>query len=76
MTEKRNDINKFANYKNITVRNSPAFDHHIFRSSQKPLIFGFWRNAHDQYTNPLTRLLMIALQVVRTSFEIAQRARN
>ena len=34
----------------------------------KPLIFGFWRNAHDQYTYPLARPLMISLQVVRTSF--------
>ena len=28
----------------------------------------FGRNAHDQYTNPLARTLLIALQVVRTSF--------
>ena len=28
----------------------------------------FWRNAHDQYINPLARPLLIALQVVRTSF--------
>ena len=28
----------------------------------------FLRNAHDQYTNPLARPLLIALQVVRTSF--------
>ena len=34
----------------------------------EPLIFGLWRNAHDQYTNPLARPLMIALQVVRTLF--------
>ena len=34
----------------------------------KPLIYGFWRNAHDQYTNLLARPLLIALQVVRTSF--------
>ena len=27
-----------------------------------------WRNAHDQYTNPLARPLLIALQVVRTLF--------
>ena len=31
-------------------------------------IFDLWRNAHDQYTNPLARPLMIALQVVRTLF--------
>ena len=30
----------------------------------------FGRNAHDQYTNPLARTLLIALQVVRTSFGI------
>ena len=29
MSEKRHKINKFANYHNITVRNSPAFDHHV-----------------------------------------------
>ena len=34
----------------------------------RPLIYGFWRNGHDQYTNPLARPLLIALQVVRTSF--------
>ena len=34
----------------------------------EPLIFGLWRNAHYQYTNPLARPLMIALQVVRTLF--------
>ena len=34
----------------------------------RPLIYGFWRNAHDQYTNPLARPLLISLQVVRTSF--------
>ena len=33
MSEKRHKINKFANYQDITVRNSPAFS--------KPLIFGF-----------------------------------
>ena len=34
----------------------------------RPLIYGFWRNAHDQNTNPLARPLLISLQVVRTSF--------
>ena len=29
-----NEINKFANYYNIIVRNSPAFDRHVFVSSQ------------------------------------------
>ena len=32
------------------------------------LLYGFWRNAHDQYANPLARPLLIALQVVRTLF--------
>ena len=41
---------------------------HCFSSFSKPLIYGFWRNAHNQYTNPLARPLLIALQVVRTSF--------
>ena len=30
MSEKRHKINKFANYQNIIVRNSPAFDCHVF----------------------------------------------
>ena len=34
MSEKRHKINKFANYQNIIVRNSPAFDRHVFVSSQ------------------------------------------
>ena len=34
----------------------------------RPLIYGFWRNAHDQNTNPMARPLLISLQVVRTSF--------
>ena len=64
MSEKRHKINKFANYENIksweTVPPSTAM--FLF------LLYGFWRNAHDQYTNPLARPLLIALQVVRTSF--------
>ena len=36
MSEKRHKINKFANYQNIIVRNSPAFDHPVFVSSQDP----------------------------------------
>ena len=40
----------------------------MFLFFSRPLIYGFWRNAHDQYTNPLARPLLIALQVVRTSF--------
>ena len=34
MSEKRHKINKFANYQNIIVRNSPAFDRHVFVSFQ------------------------------------------
>ena len=34
MSEKRHKINKIANYQNIKVGNSPAFDHHAFVSSQ------------------------------------------
>ena len=52
----------------IIVRNSPAFDCHVFCFFSRPLVYGFWSNAHDQYTNPLARPLLIALQVVRTSF--------
>ena len=63
MSEKRPKTKKFAIYQNVIVRNSPALGRHDFVSS-----VWFWRNAHDQYTNPLARLLLIALQVVRTSF--------
>jgi len=34
MSEKRHKINKLANNQNIIVRNSPAFDHHVFVPSQ------------------------------------------
>ena len=34
----------------------------------KPLIYVFSRNAHNQDANPLARPLLIAVQVVRTSF--------
>ena len=34
MSEKRRKINKIANYQNIIVRNSLAFDCHVFVSSQ------------------------------------------
>ena len=34
MSEKRHQINKFANYQNIIVRNSPTFYRHVFVSSQ------------------------------------------
>ena len=30
LSEKQHKINKFANYQNIIVRNSPAFDRHVF----------------------------------------------
>ena len=43
-------------------------------SLSKPLILGFWRNAHDQDTNLLSRPLMIALQDVRTPFGFYLRA--
>ena len=68
MSEKRHKINKFANYQNIIVRNSPAFDCHAFVFFSRLLIYSFWRNAHDQYTNPLASPLLITLQVVRTLF--------
>ena len=42
MSEKRHKSNKFADYQKIIVRNSPAFDRHVFVLSQKPLIFGFY----------------------------------
>ena len=34
MSVKRHKINKFANYQNIIVRNSPALDRHVFVPSQ------------------------------------------
>ena len=72
MSEKRHKINKFANYQNIIVRKSPALYRHVFVSFQnrasKPLIYDYCRNEHDQYTSPLARPSLIALQVVRTSF--------
>ena len=59
MFEKRHKINKFANYQNIIVKNSPAFDRHAFVSSQDRRSMDF-----DVIRTPL----LIALQVVRTSF--------
>ena len=50
MSEKRHKINKFANYQNIIVRNSPAFDRHDFVSSEERWSMVVLRNAHDQYT--------------------------
>ena len=41
MSEKRHKINKFANYQNRKVRNSPALDRHVFVPSQKPLSLVF-----------------------------------
>ena len=35
MSEKRHKINKFANYQNIKVRNSPALDRHVFVLSER-----------------------------------------
>ena len=69
MSEKLHKINKFANYQNIIVRNSPAFDRHNFVSSQDrwSMVFDVMR-MYDQYTNPLAKALLIALQIVRTSF--------
>ena len=34
MSEKRNKINKFVNYQNVIVRNSPTLDHYVFVPSQ------------------------------------------
>ena len=64
VSEKQHKINKFGNYQNIIVRNS---DRHGFVPSQngRPLVLTSytWSEA-----KPLTRPLMITLQVVRTSF--------
>ena len=61
-----------SNYQNIIVRISPALYRHVFVSFQnrasKPLIYYFCRNGHDQYTSPLARPSLNALQVVTTSF--------
>ena len=50
MHEKRHKINKFANYQNIIVRNSPAFDCHVFVPSQNrwSLIFDVMRMISTQ----------------------------
>ena len=34
MSENRHKINKFANYQNKIVRNSPSLDRHVFVLSQ------------------------------------------
>ena len=64
MSEKRHKINKFGNYQNIMVRKS---DRHGFVPSQNrwPLVL---TSCTRSETKPLTRPLMITLQVVRTSF--------
>ena len=41
MSEKRHKINKFANYQNIIVRNSPALALYVFVPLSKPLIDDF-----------------------------------
>ena len=41
MSEKRHKNNKFANYQNITVRNSPAFDRHVFGFFSRSLSMDF-----------------------------------
>ena len=51
MSEKRHEINKFANYQNIIVRNSPAFDRHVFISSQ------------DHWSMDLDVMRMISTQI-------------
>ena len=43
MSEKRHKINKFANYQNIMVRNSPAFDRHVFVSYRLSMVFDVMR---------------------------------
>ena len=68
MSEKRHEINKFANYQKYNSEKQSHLGPPCFCSFSKPLIYDFWRNAHDQYTSPLARPLLIALQVVRTSF--------
>ena len=73
MSEKQHKISKNAIYqkkRNVIVRNNPAFDRHDFVPSQNHLhcTFGLRCNAQHQYTKLLARPLMIALQVVRTSF--------
>ena len=36
------------------------------------LIYGFWRNAHDQYTNPLARPLLIVRSHKTASIRLLQ----
>ena len=67
MSEKQHKTKKKAKYyQNIMVRNSSASDSHGFVRSQNcwSMIFDVMR----MITNPLARHLLIALQVVRTSF--------
>ena len=73
MSEKRHKINKFANYQNKMVWNSPALTAMFLFLLKDLKTIGpwlSWRNAHYQYTNPISRplIMMIAWQVVKTSF--------
>ena len=45
MSEKRHKINKFANYQNIIVRNSPPFDRRVYVYSQdrRSMVFDVMR---------------------------------
>ena len=46
--------------------NRPGYEaEFLLKSVDLNVDLWFWRNAHDQYTNPLARPLLIALQVVR-----------
>ena len=50
MSEKRHKINKFANYQNIIVRNSPAFDRHVcvFSQDRWSMVFDVMRKISTQ----------------------------
>ena len=63
---KSDKANKFANYQNIIVRNSPPSTA-MFLFLLKTVFCGC--NAHDQYTNPLARPLLIANIAVWISFK-------
>ena len=60
--------NKIANYQKYNSEKQSRLRPSCFCFFSRPLIYGFWRNAHDQYTNSLVKALLIALQVVKTSF--------
>ena len=63
MSEKRHKIKKFANYQNIIVRNSPAFDCHVFVFSQDhwSMVFDVMRMISTQI--PLARPLLIVCKL-------------